>query len=227
MPHRWRQARRGTLRRVAGECWTIVVGAGGGARFGGPKQYELLGSERVIDRSRRVAAECTDGVVVVVPPADAEGEAAVAGGASRSESVRAGLACVPAAADVVCVHDAARPLAAPALYRAVIRAVLAGADGAVPGVAVSDTIKVVDADGFVVTTPDRATLVAVQTPQAFRASVLRAAHAGEPHGSDDAVLVEDAGGKVAVVPGEQLNLKITVAADLERARALVAVLEGV
>lgn len=227
----------GTLRRV-GECWAIVVGAGGGSRFGGPKQYESLGGERVIDRSRRIAGACCDGVVCVVPAEDVEGEGAVAGGATRSESVRAGLAAVPLTADVICVHDAARPLASPALYAAVIEAVRAGADGAVPGIPVSDTIKVIDNEregggvvGIVVATPDRSTLVAVQTPQAFAASALRGAHAASPEGTDDAVLVEAYLGadgracRVVAVPGDPDNIKITVTEDLERARRLLGVAE--
>jgi 2-C-methyl-D-erythritol 4-phosphate cytidylyltransferase len=202
--------------------WTIVVGGGSGRRFGRAKQYELLGDERVIDRSRRIAASVCDGVIVVVPPADAEREQAVAGGATRSESVRAGLAAVPAEAEIVCVHDAVRPLASAELYHRVIDAVVAGADGAVPGIEVIDTIKVVASDGTITSTPDRSTLRAVQTPQAFRAVALRAAHATGVDGTDDAVAVEAVGGRVVVVPGEALNRKITEVSDLEWARAQLA-----
>jgi len=218
-----------------GECWAILVAAGSGTRYGSPKQYELLADERVLDRSRRIAQQCCAGVVVVVPVEDVAGETAatiasgrdessgcvVAGGSTRSESVRAGLAAVPTSATLICVHDAARPLASAALYEAVIDAVLAGADAAVPGVAVSDTIKVVAGGAVVVETLDRGSLVAVQTPQAFRATSLRAAHANAGEGTDDAALVERAGGRVVVVPGEPDNLKITVPDDLDRARALV------
>jgi len=202
--------------------WTIVVGAGKGDRFGRPKQYEPLGDERVIDRSRRIAESVSDGVVVVVPESDAEREAAIAGGATRSASVRAGLAEIPESCDVICVHDAARPLADANLFRSVIAAVAdTGVDGAIPGVPVADTIKVVDADRVVVDTPDRSTLVAVQTPQAFRASVLRAAHVGAPDATDDAALVEGAGGRVVVVAGDPDNRKITRPDDLERARSVI------
>lgn len=199
----------------------MIVGGGSGERFGRPKQYESLGDRRVIDLARAVAAAATDGVVVVVPRADAEREGGVPGGESRSESVRAGLAAVPDDADVICVHDAARPLASADLYARVIAAVEQGADGAVPGLAVTDTVKVVH-DGEVIETPDRATLVAVQTPQAFRATVLRAAHAGAASATDDAALVEAAGGRVVVVAGEPDNRKITMPEDLDRARAVVA-----
>jgi 2-C-methyl-D-erythritol 4-phosphate cytidylyltransferase len=206
--------------------WAVVVGGGSGQRFGRLKQFELLGNERMIDRSRRIAESVCDGVVLVVPAADAEREGAVAGGATRSDSVRAGLAAVPPEADIICVHDAARPLASAALYRRVIDAVVAGAAGAVPGVPVVDTIKVVDAGGAITATPDRASLVAVQTPQAFTAAALRAAHAAGGDGTDDASLVELAGGRCVVVPGEATNRKITDAADLEWARIELAVIDG-
>ncbi|MGK0477680.1 MAG: 2-C-methyl-D-erythritol 4-phosphate cytidylyltransferase, partial [Ilumatobacter sp.] len=94
--------------------WTVVVGGGNGQRFGKQKQYELIGDRRVIDHSKAVAEQMSDGVVVVVPASDAVAERAIAGGNSRSASVRAGLAAVPDDATIVCVHDAARPLASPA-----------------------------------------------------------------------------------------------------------------
>lgn len=202
------------------EVWTIVVGGGSGQRFGRPKQYELLGDERIIDRSRRVADTVSDGVVVVVPAADAERERGVPGGATRSASVRAGLAGVPDTCDVVCVHDAARPLASPDLFRAVIAAIVDGVDGAVPGVPLHDTIKIIDDAGVVKETPERTSLVAVQTPQAFRAAALRAAHATGAEGTDDASLVEANGGTVVVVIGEPDNRKITDPDDLEWARSV-------
>jgi 2-C-methyl-D-erythritol 4-phosphate cytidylyltransferase len=209
------------------KVWTIVVGGGAGSRFGRPKQYECLGDERVIDRSRRIAASATDGVVLVVPASDVEREGGVAGGATRSESVRAGLDAVPGDVDVICVHDAARPFATVDLYRRVIAAVADGADGAVPGIPVADTIKVIDAQGVVVGTPDRATLTAVQTPQAFRRTALIEAHDSRAEGTDDAGLVEAAGGRIVVVPGEADNRKITVPADLEWARAHAAATDPV
>ena len=207
-----------------------MVGGGSGRRFGRFKQYEAIGQRRVIDVSRDVAGACTDGVIVVVPAADVEREGGVAGGETRSASVRAGLAAVPASVDVICVHDAARPLASPDIYRRVIDAVLDGADAAVPAVAVTDTIKMIDRPieaasdrwGDVVETPDRARLVAVQTPQAFRADRLRAAHRSGTDATDDAALVEAAGGTVVVVRGDANNRKITDPDDLEWARLQVA-----
>ncbi len=197
-----------------------MVGGGSGRRFGTLKQYEQLGDMRVIDHSKAVAEHVSDGVVVVVPADDAESEKAIAGGSTRSESVRAGLAVVPPDASIICVHDAARPLATEALYSRVIQAVIDGADGAIPGNHVTDTIKVVD-DGIVTSTPDRATLVAVQTPQAFRADVLREAHRRGGGSTDDSALVEALGGTVVVVAGEELNRKITQPEDLLWARQQV------
>ena len=204
-----------------GSVWAIVVAAGSGSRFGAPKQFQPLGGRRVLDWSLDAARTVSDGVVVVLPPASvAAGEpgadAVAAGGDTRSASVRAGLARVPAEADVVVVHDGARPLAGPDLFAAVVAAVRAGADAAVPGVALADTLRwrtggVADRDG----------LVAVQTPQAFRAAALRAAHAGDPEATDDASLVEAAGGKVVVVDGSPDNLKITNPSDLAVAEALL------
>lgn len=207
-----------------------MVGGGSGRRFGLLKQYEALGDARVIDWSRRVAEAASDGVVVVVPAEDAERERAVAGGDSRSASVRAGLAVVPDEATIVCVHDAARPFATADLFERVVGAVADGADAAIPGIEVIDTIKVVAPDGggvtSVIDTPDRATLVAVQTPQAFRAAALRAAHAAGGEATDDAAMIERTGGRVVVVDGDLMNRKITVPEDLDWARRYAATIDG-
>lgn len=207
------------------KTWAIVVAAGSGARFGGTKQFAHLGGATVLDRAVGVAHESCDGVVVVLG-ADAPwkapvGVTATPGGATRSDSVRAGLALVPADADIVVVHDAARPLASRRLFLAVIAAVEDGADAAVPALPVVDTLKRIDDEHRVLETVPRAGLVAVQTPQAFRASTLRAAHETEAVDTDDAALVEAAGGKVVVVAGERRNLKLTLPDDLELAQALV------
>jgi 2-C-methyl-D-erythritol 4-phosphate cytidylyltransferase len=202
--------------------WAVVVAAGSGQRFGGPKQFEPLGSGTVLDHAVAVARDAVDGVVVVVPAERVQGPYEVAGGATRSDSVRRGLAAVPDDADVIVVHDGARPFASVDLYRAVIAAVREGADGAVPGLPVTETIKEVDGAMAVRATPDRSTLVAVQTPQAFRAAALRAAHDQGDDSTDDAALVERAGGHVVVVPGEVGNRKLTVADDLAWARQRVS-----
>ena len=208
--------------------WTIVVAAGRGERFGGDKQAADLGGRPVVSRSVAAAAEASDGVVVVVAPerlvaAEAlvggGNDAAtvvtlVTGGATRSASVRAGLAAVPDDAVVVLVHDGARPLASAALFARVVAAVRAGADAVVPGVPVADSLRAVD--GGVV---DRDGVLAVQTPQGFPADRLRAAHAAGTDASDDATLVEAVGGTVVVVDGEPANLKITRPVDLALATA--------
>lgn len=204
-----------------GDVWAIVVAAGSGRRFGGAKQYQPLAGRRVIDWSLAAARTAADGVVLVVSPAhegdeEAAADAVVAGADTRSGSVRAGLAAVPADAEVVVVHDGARPLADAALFRAVVDAVRDGADAAVPGVPVIDTLRAHGGG-----TVDRDGLVAVQTPQAFRAGRLRAAHAGTGEATDDASLVEAAGGKVVVVNGSPTNLKITRRDDLVVAEALL------
>jgi 2-C-methyl-D-erythritol 4-phosphate cytidylyltransferase len=208
----------GELRRPGEVIWTIVVAAGAGSRFGGPKQFETLGDRRVMDWAVESARESSDGVVVVLPAEVAAREGGIAGGGTRSESVRRGLAAVPKNATIICVHDAARPFANEDDFRRVIEAVSAGADGAVPAIPVADTIKVVDDTGQVTRTPPRGSLRAVQTPQAFRAEMLRRAHAALGEGTDDASLVEAEGGKVVVVDGEVLNRKITTRDDLEWAR---------
>ena len=205
----------------------VVVAAGRGLRFGATKQFTLLGEETLAARSVR-AARCVADTVILVVPADYEGagegaDLVVPGGATRAASVRAGLALV-GGADVVVVHDAARPLASEALFHAVVDAVLAGADGAVPGVTPSDTIKRVLRRGDTTTvdaTLERDELVAVQTPQAFQMSVLVAAHASQGDASDDAALVEANGGVVVVVPGDAANLKVTEPQDAIRVRVLV------
>jgi 2-C-methyl-D-erythritol 4-phosphate cytidylyltransferase len=232
---------------AAEEIWTIVVAAGSGRRFGGLKQYERLGSGgghrastapagavdglmRVIDVAVGTAVAASDGVVVVLPADDVAGHrnvwhsergaavAVVAGGSTRSESVRAGLAAVPSSATVIMVHDGARPFASPGLFASVVASVRAGADGVVPGVVVADTIKQIDDAGRVVATPDRASLRAVQTPQGFAAGALRAAHASNAEATDDAGLIEAAGGRVVVIDGEVGNRKITTPDDLAWAR---------
>jgi 2-C-methyl-D-erythritol 4-phosphate cytidylyltransferase len=204
--------------------WAVIVAAGWGERFGGPKQFAELGGARLVDHAIDTAAGACDAVVLVVPDASdwqgADVDALVTGGATRAESVRAGLDAVPPGAEIVVVHDAARPLASAALFDAVITAVRDDADGAVPGLAVTDTLKRVD-DVRVTATVDRMGLVAVQTPQAFRADILRDAHATGADATDDAALVEELGGTVVVVPGDPRNLKVTGPADLMIAAALL------
>ena len=164
--------------------WVVVVAAGSGRRFGARKQFALLGGRRLVHWALDAARAVADGVVLVVPAGDAPdvtapsapgtgADVVVVGGDTRAASVRCGLAAVPSSAEVIVVHDGARPLASPALFRAVVAAVAGGADAAVPGLAVVDTLKRVD-DGVITATVGRDGVVAVQTPQAFRAELLRA-----------------------------------------------------
>jgi 2-C-methyl-D-erythritol 4-phosphate cytidylyltransferase len=197
------------------------VAAGTGERYGGAKQYEVLRGRRVLDWARQAARTACEGVVMVVPPdrADQQEPGAnrvVPGGATRSESVRAGLASVPDRAEIIVVHDGARPLAGREVFQAVIAAVRAGADAAIPVLPVTDTVRSIDGG-----TLDRSRLVFVQTPQAFRADALRAAHAAGPEATDDASLIEAAGGSVVLVEGEARNIKITNPTDLRVAGLLL------
>jgi 2-C-methyl-D-erythritol 4-phosphate cytidylyltransferase len=210
------------------QVWSVVVAGGSGQRFGTLKQFALLGERPVVEWAVAACRPSSAGVVLVVPPESPAApsgygaDVVVEGGATRTESVCRGVAAVPESAEVIVVHDAARPLASEELFRAVIDAVTTGgAGGAVPGVAVSDTIKVVDGSQRVTATLDRSVLVAVQTPQAFDAALLRRAHAGGTEATDDAALVEALGATVRVVPGDPRNLKITTPADLDTAEHLL------
>lgn len=149
----------------------------------------------------------------------------VTGGAERTESVQAGLAQI-GDAQAVLIHDAARCLTPARVFDRVLAALADGAPAAVPGLAVTDTIKQVGGDGHVVATLERGSLRAIQTPQGFAREVIEAAHAQAralaATATDDAALVESLGLPVRVVPGDPLAFKITVAADLEAAQQLVA-----
>lgn len=194
----------------------IVVAAGRGERFGGPKAVVLLGGVPLWVRAVEALREAGARTVVVVGAVPG----GIPGGARRRDSVAAGLAALPPDATHVLVHDAARPLASPALGRAVVARLEAGdVDGVVPGIPVADTLKEI-AGERIVTTVSRAGLIAVQTPQGFAIPVLRAAHlADDADATDDAQLVERNGGSVVFVPGESSNLKITRPEDLAIAEA--------
>jgi len=210
------------------QVWAIVVAAGSGTRFGEPKQFSLLADRPVVEWAveacRAVALR-----VVLVLPADRMQERfgadlIVEGGSSRSDSVRRGLGALPRGAELVVVHDAARPLASSLLFHRVLEEMgdpsLAGA---VCGVPVNDTLKEVDAEsGCIVATVDRSVLMAVQTPQIFRAPILRDAHARGGEATDDAGLVEALGATVRVVAGDPCNLKLTSPDDLSYAEHLLA-----
>ena len=232
----------------------MVPAAGRGERLGpgAPKALRGLGgvpllvhAVRALSRARAVT------LVVVVAPADGvdrvrslldqaglDGSGGgpqlrvVAGGGTRQESVRLGLAVLPPEVDVVLVHDAARPLVPVSVVDAVARAVDQGAEAVVPAVPLADTVKLVgpaDAPGRpepVLGTPDRATLRAVQTPQGFRRDLLQSVHdkalSDAVDATDDAGLVERYGGQVMVVPGHEEAFKVTRPLDLVLAEAVLA-----
>ncbi|MGI9578746.1 MAG: 2-C-methyl-D-erythritol 4-phosphate cytidylyltransferase [Microthrixaceae bacterium] len=209
----------------AATAWCVLVAAGSGTRFGGVKQLAPLGGHTVLEHSLLAARVAVDGVVVVAhPEALAEigelvgpGGVVVAGGSTRSESSRLGVQAVPDDAEVILVHDAARPLASAEVFARVIGAVRGGADGAVPVVPVTDTVR--DVDGSLV---DRERLVAIQTPQGFSAELLRRAVSSGGEATDDAALVAELGGTISYVEGDPANRKITHPDDLVIAEALLA-----
>lgn len=208
------------------EVWTIVVAGGSARRYGAVKQFERLGGTTVLGLACRAAATVSDGVVVVVPASAIDGGTTpdlggvratiVAGGGTRAASVRCGLTVVPDQAEVVLVHDGARPLASPELFARVVAAVRAGAEAVVPATPVVDTLRW--RSGGIVSRDD---LCRVQTPQGFAAAALRDAHRGGGDATDDATLAENSGCSVTIVDGEESNLKITTPLDLVIAAALM------
>ncbi len=205
----------------------IVPAAGRGERLGSdvPKAFALCAGRPLLEWSLEVLEAVCDRVVVALPPGEPLGPDRVRGGDARSESVRAALAAAPEAR-VAVVHDAARPLVTRELIEACVDAVEAGGcDGAIAAAPVSDTVKEADATGRVVRTLDRTRLWAVQTPQAFRADVLRRALDAEPDvvaaATDDASLVEAIGGVIRIVDAPPENIKVTRELDLRLAEQLL------
>jgi 2-C-methyl-D-erythritol 4-phosphate cytidylyltransferase len=223
----------------AGATWALLVAAGTGERLGldRPKAFAELHGRPLLAESLERLDLCpwVDAIVVAAPGgweepvillseelAASKVVSSVTGGATRAESVRAALADVEEEALVVLVHDAARPLVDDAVVERVLRPLGEGFDGAVPALPVSDTVKRVER-GVVAETVARDGLVGAQTPQAFLARALRRAFEGDLEGATDcASLVEQAGGRVAVVDGDPRLLKVTTAADLELVETLLA-----
>ena len=219
--------------------WAVLAAAGSGERLGldRPKAFANLRDRPLLAEplERLEASEWIDSIVVAVPPGWEEPAillaeelgagkvvACVTGGATRAESVRNALAEVPLSALVVLVHDVARPLVDDAVIERLLVRLGEGLDGVVPVLPIADTVKRVEA-GLVVETLDRDALVTVQTPQAFLADRLRAAYAGDLAGATDcASLVERAGGRLGVVPGDPRLVKVTTAEDLDVVARLLA-----
>lgn len=228
---------------TAGRTAALVPAAGRGERLGpgAPKALRPLGGIPMLVHAVRALASSrvVDIVVVAAPEDTTESVAAmlaeqafgaevvvVTGGESRLDSVARALLALPSDVDVVLVHDAARPLVPEELVTAVAAAVRSGQPAVVPGLAVVDTIKQVDADGTVHQTVDRSALRAIQTPQGFERDLLQRAHAAaDPErvdGVDDAGLVEQLGVPVHVVPGHEEAFKVTRPFDILVAEAVLA-----
>ena len=212
----------------------MIAAAGSGQRLGagGPKAFVEVAGRPLIGWSLAAlgAAESIQRVVVATPPGhEAElGRAElVAGGATRAESVRLAMAVVDT--DLVVIHDAARPLATPELFdRVVARLAESGADGAIAATPVADTLKLAEDGEVIARTVDRGGLWAAQTPQAFRAEPLRVAQAAAEFeaATDEASLIERAGGRVLLVTTDEPNPKVTTPADLRTVEALLAARAG-
>ena len=206
----------------------LLVAAGSGERLGStrPKAFVVLAGRPMLEWSvAALRAAAIEQIVVALPPGEAapEGCLGVAGGATRSESVRLALAAAPPAEQVV-VHDAARPLVRSQHFADALAA-LAGADAAIVAARVADTVKEAGEDRLVTATLDRSRLWAIQTPQAFRRDALERAldvdAATLARATDDAWLVERAGGTVRVVESTPENFKVTTRHDLRMAELLL------
>jgi 2-C-methyl-D-erythritol 4-phosphate cytidylyltransferase len=210
----------------------ILVAAGSGQRLGAhvPKAFVTVGGATLLEHATtRFRSHPGIGSVIVVAPAshleraaELTGAPVVCGGDTRQQSVRAGLATLPGEIEYVLVHDVARPFVPATVIAAVLTALAGGADAVVPVVPIADTVRRVSPGGALAGVVDRSTLVAVQTPQGFRRSVLVAAHddAADRVATDDAGLVEAMGAGVVAVPGADEAFKVTTATDLARAEAV-------
>ena len=206
------------------KCAAIIAAAGSGERFGAqiPKALIQLGDRTLIEHAIAALAPVATQIIVTAPAGYeeqirtlvGEGIDVVTGGATRSESVRNGLALVASDIDYVLVHDAARALATTYLAQEVLAQLVSGEKAVIPGLEQIDTVKVVDASGYVVATPDRKELRRIQTPQGFSRQLLVDAHASHSDATDDGALVESMGVKVKIIQGEERALKITTPADL-------------
>jgi 2-C-methyl-D-erythritol 4-phosphate cytidylyltransferase len=205
----------------------IIPAGGSGERLGAdrPKAFVVCAGLPLLEWSLSVLREVCDRVVVAAPEGYDDGPDFVRGGDSRSASVRNALAAAPEA-EIAVVHDAARPLLTRDLVERCIAALEPGIDGAIAAARMTDTVKEAAHDGRVLRTLDRSALWSIQTPQVFRADVLRRAlerdAAALAAATDDAALVEEMGGTVRVVEAPPENIKVTLASDLRIVEALLA-----
>jgi len=212
---------------MSGHVAAIIAAAGSGTRFGAqiPKALIQLGDRTLIEHAVAAISPTVDQVIVTAPATHlnqfqallGSSVTVVVGGQTRSESIRSGLAAVSSDTKYILVHDAARALASNDLADRVLFALKNGEVAVIPGLHQIDTIKSVDEKGYVKSTPVRADLRNIQTPQGFEISVLKKAHATNGEGTDDAALVESIGYKVLVISGEERAIKITTPEDLATA----------
>jgi len=209
----------------------IIAGAGSGHRLGAdlPKALVKLIDKTLVEHAVAALAPVAE-LIIVTAPAGFENKfkellgdqvTVITGGVLRSDSIRIALEKIPANYEYVLVHDAARAIASTELAKNIVAQLISGEQAVIPALDVVDTIKEVDASGYVRSTPDRSTLRAVQTPQGFVKSVLAHAHSSAEDATDDAALVEAIGIKVKVVVGEERALKITTKSDLARAAQIL------
>jgi 2-C-methyl-D-erythritol 4-phosphate cytidylyltransferase len=222
----------------------IVPAAGFGKRFGAEKNkpfYPFMGKPLLI--WALTALDDTDEIDEIIPvlkePDIAEGKKIIKkygfkkikriapGGAERQDSVRNGLNLVSKKTDVVLIHDGARPLIEKSLIKKTLSGLKKGVDGVIAAVPVKDTIKEKDKKNSVVKTLKRQTLIAVQTPQAFKYNVLISAYEKAMsegfYSTDDSALVERYGGRVMAVAGSERNIKITTMEDLSMAETFLKI----
>jgi len=213
------------------QCAAIIAAAGSGERFGAtlPKALINLGNRTLIEHAIAALAPIASEIVVCAPAGyekqiqELVGNeiTVVTGGATRTQSVRAGITALSGKSKYVLVHDAARALASTELAQCVLDTLEKGEVAVIPGLEQIDTVKSIDANGYVSDTPERGSLRRVQTPQGFDLEVLKKAHASGTEATDDGALVEAIGHKVLIIKGEERALKITTPSDLASAMSLL------
>ena len=218
------------------KCAAIIAAAGSGERFGAtiPKALIHLGDRTLIEHAVAALSPIADQIIVTAPEGYedrireivGEGITVVRGGSTRSQSVSRAIAALDPQTDFVLVHDAARALASTDLARRVLATLGEGESAVIPGLAQVDTVKIVDTNGYVLTTPERASMQRVQTPQGFKYEVLKRAHEKSGEATDDAALVESLGVSVRIIEGVERALKITTPSDLALAHSFLGKTES-